>query len=112
MAFALVRDYNPLHQVGTATGVANAGGHTATALGVLLVGLVLDLTQGLPGGSDYRVAMLALVALLLFGTLRTVVWWRRARAAVFAAEARGEGVPVVLTRHRWDLKLSRQPVNA
>jgi MFS family permease len=112
VSFALVRDYNPVSQVGTATGVANAGGHSATALGVLCVGLVLDLAQGMPGGSEYRIAMLTLVALLLFGTFRTVVWWRRARAAVFAAEARGEGVPVLLTRHRWDLETPRQAVTA
>ncbi|MEU6262808.1 MFS transporter [Saccharopolyspora shandongensis] len=112
VAFALVRDYNPVSRVGTATGVANAGGHSATALGVLFVGLVLDLAQDMPGGSEYRVAMLALVAMLLFGAFRTVVWWRRARAEVFAAEARGEGVPVVLTRHRWDLAKPRRAVAA
>ncbi|MER5387563.1 MFS transporter [Saccharopolyspora sp. NPDC002686] len=112
VAMVLVRDFNPVHQAGTATGLANAGGHSATALGVLCVGLVLDLAQGMPNGADYRVAMLALVGLLLLGASRTVVWWRRARAEVFAAEARGEGVPVVLTRHRWDLRIQRQAVPA
>jgi hypothetical protein len=34
---------------------------------------------------------------------RTIVWWRRARAAVFAAEDRGEAVPVQLRRRRWDV---------
>jgi MFS family permease len=112
VAFALVRDYNPVRQVGTATGVANAGGHSATALGALGVGLVLDLAQDMPGGSEYRVAMLVLVAMLLFGTFRTVVWWLRARASVFAAQARGDEVPVVLRRHRWDLDLPRSVVAA
>ncbi|MER7082128.1 Predicted arabinose efflux permease, MFS family [Saccharopolyspora kobensis] len=112
VAMVLARDFNPMHQVGTATGLANSGGHSATALGVLFVGLLLDLGQGMPGGSEYRVAMLALVALLLFGASRTVVWWRRARAEVFAAQARGEGVPVLLTRHRWDLATPRRPVAA
>lgn len=77
VAFALVRDYNPLGQVGTATGLANAGGHTATALGALLVGVILNLT-----GNAYRVAMLALVAMLVYSSWRTFVWWRRTRAAV------------------------------
>ncbi|MEV4648430.1 MFS transporter [Saccharopolyspora sp. NPDC049357] len=108
VAFALVRDYNSLRQVGTATGVANAGGHSATALGVLTVGLVLDLFEFMPGGSEYRVAMLALVALLIFGASRTWVWWRRARAEVFAAAQRGEQVPVLLHRHRWDLDVPRR----
>ncbi len=108
VAFALVRDYNSLRQVGTATGVANAGGHSATALGVLTVGLVLDMFEFMPGGSEYRVAMLALVALLIFGASRTWVWWRRARAEVFAAAQRGEQVPVLLHRHRWDLDVPRR----
>lgn len=112
VAFALVRDYNALRQVGTATGVANSGGHSATALGVLLVGLVLQVFEPMPGGSEYRVAMLALVGLLLFGAFRTLVWWRRARAEVFAAEGRGEQVPVVLHRHRWDLREVHDPIPA
>lgn len=103
VAFALVRDYNPIWQVGTATGVANAGGHSATAIGVLLVGLLLDAVQRLSPADAYRAAMLALVGMLLFGASRAFVWWRRARAAVFEAQARGDDVPVVLRRHRWDL---------
>lgn len=103
IAFALVRDYNPMYQVGTATGVANAGGHTATAIGALGVGMLLDAAEGLPAADGYRVAMLALVAMLLFGSLRTLVWWRRARADVFAAQDRGDQVPVSLRRHSWDL---------
>lgn len=103
VAFALVRDYNPMHRVGTATGVANAGGHTATAIGVLAVGVLLDLVEGLSPGDSYRTAMLALVGMLAFGSFRTFVWWRRARAAVFAAQARGDQVPVVLRRRSWDL---------
>lgn len=97
IAFALVRDYNPISQVGTATGIANVGGHSATALSVLSVGLVLELVGG------YRVALLALVAFLLLSALRTAVWWRRTRAAVLAAQERGDPVPVLVRRRRWDL---------
>ncbi|CAM04419.1 cyanate permease [Saccharopolyspora erythraea NRRL 2338] len=103
IAFALVRDYNPIQQVGTATGVANAGGHSATALGVALVGLVLDGVQGMPAVDGYRIAMLALPAMLVLASWRTFVWWRRARAVVLEAQARGDEVPVSLRRHRWDL---------
>lgn len=106
IAFALVRDYNPIWQVGTATGVANTGGHSASAIGVLAVGLLLDATKGLPPVTGYRIAMLALVAMLLVGSFRMIVWWRRARAEVFAAQARGDAVPVALHhRHRWDIPL-------
>jgi MFS family permease len=110
-AFALVRDYNPLREVGTATGVANAGGHSATALGVLSIGLLLNATGGLPAAEGFRIAMLGLVVMLFFGLFRTLVWWRRARAAVFAAQARGDEVPVALRYRRWDLpKAAPTPV--
>lgn len=104
IAFALVRDYNPMWQVGTATGVANTGGHTASAIAVLAIGVLLDHGAGLPPVDSYRTAMFAPVVMLLLGTSRTVVWWRRARAAVFAAQARGDAVPVAL-RHRRGLDL-------
>ncbi|HEV8562139.1 MAG TPA: MFS transporter [Actinophytocola sp.] len=96
IAFALARDYNPMRRVGTATGVVNVGGFVAITLSALGIGLLLDLT------GSFRIALLALVVLLTLGAWRTAVWWRRARAAVFAAEARGEAVPVQLTYRRWD----------
>lgn len=107
VAFALVRDYNPISQVGTATGIANVGGHSATALSVLAVGLVLQLA-----GGGYRVALLALVVVLLLSAFRTAVWWRRVRAAVLTAQDRGDQVPVVLRRRRWDLQDDPAPVVA
>ncbi|RKT56949.1 MFS transporter [Saccharothrix australiensis] len=103
VAFALVRDYNPLHRVSTATGVANVGGFAAITFYALAVGVVLDLARGADAPQAYRIAFLAVVAVLVAGVWRTVVWWRRARAAVFAAERRGERVPVQLRRRRWDV---------
>jgi MFS family permease len=96
IAFALARDYNPIRRVGTATGVVNVGGFVAITISALAVGVLLDWT------GSFRIALLAVVALLGLGFWRTAVWWRRARAAVFAAEARGEQVPVRLRHHRWD----------
>lgn len=102
-AFALVRDYNPISQVGTAIGVANTGGHSASAIGVLAIGVLLGYTSALPPVTGYRIALSALVVMLVLGTTRVLVWWRRARAAVLAAQARGDVVPVQLTRRGWDL---------
>jgi hypothetical protein len=34
--------------------------------------------------------------------VRMLVWWWRARMALFAAQARGEQVPVWIRRRRWD----------
>jgi MFS family permease len=103
IGFALARDYNPLPRVGTATGVVNVGGFLATTVAALGVGLLL----GAAGASDptqaFRVALLVIVGVVILGTWRTALWWRRARAAVFAAVARGEDVPVHIRPHRWDV---------
>lgn len=98
IGFALARDYNPLGRVGTATGVVNVGGFVATTVTALAIGLVLQAAHG-----DFRIAFLAVVATLALGTFRVLVWWRRARAALFVAEARGEAVPVAIRRRPWDV---------
>lgn len=97
--FALARDYNPLHRVGTATGVVNAGGFGATAIAALAIGIALDLT-----GGNFRLALLTIVVMLAWGTVRTLVWWRRARAEILAAQALGEEVPVRIRHRRWDFR--------
>lgn len=97
IGFAIARDYNPLARVGTATGVVNVGGFLATTVTALLIGILLQAT-----GGNFRIALLVVVAMLAIGASRMLVWWRRARAHVFAAEARGEDVPVRIRRHRWD----------
>ena len=103
IAFALARDYNPMHRVGTATGVVNVGGFVAITLTALTVGLLLDLVGSLGPAAAFRIAFLSVVAVLVLGLWRTSVWWRRARAAVFDAASRGEEVPVRIRRRSWDL---------
>lgn len=102
IAFSLVRDYNPLSRVGTATGVTNVGGFSAVTFTTLGVGLILEFTTSLGSSLSFRLAFLVVVAALVLGSWRTLVWWRRARAAVLAAMERGEEVPVPVTRRRWD----------
>ncbi len=102
IAFALARDYNPMRRVGTATGVVNVGGFVAITISALAIGLLLDVTGALGPATAFRIAFLSVAVLMVLGMWRTLVWWRRARAAVFAAEARGEDVPVRLTHRRWD----------
>ena len=97
IGFALVRDYNPLHRVGTATGVVNVGGFVATTITALAIGVLLQWT-----GGNFRIALLTVVVMLVLGTFRMLVWWRRARVELFAAQARGEAVPVQIRRHAWD----------
>lgn len=103
IGFALARDYNPLRRVSTATGVVNVGGFVAITGSALAVGVLLSLFEPLGSPAAFRLALLAVVAVLLLGLWRTSVWWRRARAAVFDAAARGEAVPVRIRRRAWDL---------
>nr|WP_240519286.1 MFS transporter [Amycolatopsis antarctica] len=107
IGFALARDYNPLHRVGTATGVVNVGGFVATTIGALVFGLLLELT-----GGEFRWALLGIVTVLVLGVFRMLVWWRRARAALFDAEARGEQIPVRIVRHRWDTPVGARSTTA
>jgi hypothetical protein len=90
--------------VSTATGVANVGGFAAITFTALVVGVLLDVVEPVVAAPQaYRVAFLSVVAVLLLGVWRTVVWWRRARGAVLAALERGEPVPVQVRRRRWDV---------
>ncbi|MFC5289305.1 nitrate/nitrite transporter [Actinokineospora guangxiensis] len=102
-AFALVRDYNPLRRVGTASGIANVGGFGATTVAVLAVGLLIGGDTAAATAPDFRLAFTAVLAMLLAGAWRTVVWYRRARAAVLARLEAGETVPVQIRRRAWDI---------
>ncbi|MHA6799642.1 MFS transporter [Bounagaea algeriensis] len=107
VGFMLARDYNPTHRVGTSTGVVNVGGFVATTIAALLVGVLVQVSAG-----QYRVALLAVVAVLIVGAYRVLVWWRRARGAVFAAIACGDEVPVHIRRRAWDLPAAESECSA
>jgi MFS family permease len=102
IGFALARDYNPMHRVGTATGVVNVGGFLATTIAALGVGVLVGAMGTLSAATAYRIGLLAVVAVFAVGSWRVVVWWRRARAHVHAAQGRGEEVPVRVRLRRWD----------
>jgi sugar phosphate permease len=102
VGFALAKDYNPNRIVSTATGVVNVGGFVATTIAALSVGVLLGLAGGLGEQNAFRIAFVAILAVQALGTWRMAIWWRRARAIVLHAAARGEEVPVQLRRRRWD----------
>ncbi|MFG1603864.1 nitrate/nitrite transporter [Actinoplanes sp. NPDC049265] len=60
IGFDLARTFNPPARLGTATGIVNVGGFTASLLTILLVGLILDWRTGgtsAYGLDDFRVAL-------------------------------------------------------
>jgi len=101
IGFSLARDYNVGPTVGTASGVVNVGGFTATITAALIAGRILDLV-----GSDeveaFRLAFGASLAIVAFGSLQALRWYLRLRGEVLAAQQRGEAVPVPAVRRRWD----------
>ncbi|MGW5050015.1 MFS transporter [Actinokineospora sp. NPDC004072] len=103
IAFAIVRDYNPLRRVGTASGIANVGGFGATTAAALAVGLLIGGDAAAAGAAQFRLAFAALLVMLVAGSWRTVVWWLRARAVVLAKVEAGEAVPVQIRRRAWDI---------
>lgn len=108
VAFALARDYNPPRAVGTASGVVNVGGFASTVLIALGIGWVLD---ALGGSTPHtlRWAVLVAVAVQLFGTVQTLLWLLRVRAASLRMQERGESVPVTIVRRRWDVRAEAGP---
>jgi MFS family permease len=107
VAFALARDYNRAHTLGTASGVVNVGGFVAAIIVSLGMGWLLDLT----GGSTphhLRLAVLIAVAVQAAGASRVAVWYRRVRAVLHDRQLAGEPVPVSVVPHRWDTRPVRE----
>jgi MFS family permease len=102
IGFSLARDYNQPALVGTASGVVNVGGFTASIVAAVGVGRVLDLV-GSDDAAAFRLAFAVAIAVQAVGALLAVRWYRRLRARVLDAQDRGEDVPVRAIRHRWDL---------
>lgn len=53
IGFDFARTFNPPSRLGTATGVVNVGGFTASLITIQLIGLILDYRTG--GGNDYHI---------------------------------------------------------
>lgn len=77
IGFDLARTFNPPARLGTATGIVNVGGFTASLLTILLVGLILDWRTGGSAAydlADFRVALsvqYVVGAIGVVGILRT-----------------------------------------
>ena len=85
VGFDYARTENPPHRIGSATGIVNIGGFTASLSVILLVGLLLDLHRGgRPGPyvlADFRVALAVQYAFWAAGLAAVLVNRRRLREA-------------------------------
>ncbi|MFF6955175.1 MULTISPECIES: MFS transporter [unclassified Streptomyces] len=73
IGFDFARPANPPERFGTASGIVNIGGFTASVLTLLAVGLLLDAT-----GDDYRIAWSSVFVLQAVGTAQILRLRRRA----------------------------------
>lgn len=99
LAFDFARTFNPRSSLGSASGIVNVGGFTASFTVMFLIGLLLDLhAQGGPREwDDYRVAFLALPALVCVGSLG--VWLTRRTTRRHVAENSTETGTLILPEH-------------
>lgn len=83
VGFDLARSFNPGHHLGSATGIVNIGGFLAGFVGMLLVGVLLDVgrSAGLGGYSldAFRLAFLGPLAIMLACTVPLLITRRQVR---------------------------------
>lgn len=79
MGFDLARTGVPRRAIGTATGMVNIGGYSASLLAVLLIGMVLDLraSDGAADLADYRVVLTAMALPMALAALGLLLTTRR-----------------------------------
>jgi len=83
IAFDYARSFNPPERIGSASGVVNVGGFTASLLVIVAVGFLVDLLS--PGAASYttgafRWAFAAQFPIWALGGVQVLRWRRRARA--------------------------------
>ena len=88
IGFDLARTFNPAHRIGSASGIVNVGGFTATLLSVFVIGVILD--RAAPGGAAhydlhaFRLGMSFQYVMWLFGIVQILRYRRRTRRLVAA----------------------------
>lgn len=96
IGFDFAREFNPQRSLGSASGIVNVGGFTASFVMMLLVGLVLDLIDRTAGGrgvpaelysfDSFRVAFLVQYVVVGTGVLFLMNARRRTRRTLHAEE--------------------------
>ncbi|WP_319460755.1 MFS transporter [Micromonospora sp. RTP1Z1] len=97
IGFDYARTFNPVHRIGSATGIVNVGGFVASIALVLAVGVVLDLAtpagRSTPPLDAFRWAFAVQYLLWGLGAVQ-VLRYRNAARRRYAAERAGVSVPV------------------
>lgn len=96
IGFDFARTFNPMRSLGSANGIVNVGGFTATVVAVFVVGVVLDVSSrwrgaaGLPADlyslDGFRLAFLAQLPVIAVGVVMLLRARRRTRARLHAEE--------------------------
>jgi amino acid permease len=91
IGFDFARTSNPLHSLGSANGVVNVGGFTASFVMIYLIGSFLDLATSHFGQPLYSLASFRVVFLIVFvvmgvGLVGLLRARRRTRARMFDEE--------------------------
>lgn len=97
IAFDFARTFNPSHRIGTATGIVNVGGFFAALVTMYMIGLIIDVLNGVGFSPDglysldaFRVAFSFQFLVLGIGIAAVITTRRKVRRTM--AE-RGELVP-------------------
>jgi MFS family permease len=97
IGFDYARTFNPVHRIGSATGIVNVGGFVASILLILAVGVVLDLATpagaAAPPLSAFRWAFAVQYLLWAVGAVQ-VLRYRNAARRRYAAERSAVAAPV------------------
>ncbi|WP_460600067.1 MFS transporter [Flexivirga lutea] len=90
IGFDLARTFNPTHRIGSASGIVNVGGFSATLLSVFVIGVILD--RMAPGGAEhydlaaFRAAMSVQYLVWAFGIVQILRLRRRTRRLVHSSD--------------------------
>ncbi|WP_309236880.1 MFS transporter [Micromonospora sp. S-DT3-3-22] len=90
IGFDYARTFNPVHRIGSATGIVNVGGFVASIVLVLAIGVVLDLTTpagaSAPPLSAFRWAFAVQYLLWALGAVQVLRYRNAARRGARAAD--------------------------
>jgi nitrate/nitrite transporter NarK len=101
IGFDFARSFNPEARLGTATGVVNMGGFTASLVAIFVIGVILDVRapSGNFGLGDFKVAFCFQYLLWAFGLVSLVRSRRLTRANMAQEGTVIDPLPSAIARH-------------